>query len=164
MDLLTPDGGLLIWQLLGFLALMFILAKFAWKPIVQALEERENSINAALQAAEEAKAEMANLKAANEELLEKARVERDAILASARDAARKYEEEQVGVAQAKAAKMLEETRLAIQNEKQAALTEVKNQVAQLSLDITEKLLRHQLADQEAQRVLVGKFLNEQSLN
>lgn len=164
MDLLTPDGGLLIWQLLGFLALMFILAKFAWKPIVQALEERENSINAALQAAEEAKAEMANLKAANEELLEKARVERDAILASARDAARKYEEEQVGVAQAKAAKMLEETRLAIQNEKQAALTEVKNQVAQLSLDITEKLLRQQLADQDAQRALVGKFLNEQSLN
>ena len=164
MDLLTPNGGLLIWQLLGFLALMFILAKFAWKPIVQALEERENSINAALQAAEEAKAEMANLKAANEELLEKARVERDAILASARDAARKYEEEQIGIAQAKAAKMLEETRLAIQNEKQAALTEVKNQVAQLSLDITEKLLRHQLADQEAQRVLVGKFLNEQSLN
>ena len=164
MDLLTPDGGLLIWQLLGFLALMFILAKFAWKPIVQALEERENSINAALQAAEEAKAEMANLKAANEELLEKARVERDAILASARDAARKYEEEQVGIAQAKAAKMLEETRLAIQNEKQAALTEVKNQVAQLSLDITEKLLRQQLADQEAQRALVGKFLNEQSLN
>lgn len=164
MDLLTPNGGLLIWQLLGFLALMFILAKFAWKPIVQALEERENSINAALQAAEEAKAEMANLKAANEELLEKARVERDAILASARDAARKYEEEQVGVAQAKAAKMLEETRLAIQNEKQAALTEVKNQVAQLSLDITEKLLRQQLADQDAQRALVGKFLNEQSLN
>jgi F-type H+-transporting ATPase subunit b len=143
---------------------MFILAKFAWKPIVQALEERENSINAALQAAEEAKAEMANLKAANEELLEKARVERDAILATARDVARKYEEEQIGVAQAKAAKMLEETRLAIQNEKQAALTEVKNQVAQLSLDITEKLLRHQLADKEAQKALVGKFLNEQSLN
>lgn len=164
MDLLTPNGGLIIWQLLGFLALLFILAKFAWKPIVQALEERENSINAALQAAEEAKAEMANLKAANEELLEKARIERDTILASARDAARKYEEEQISVAQAKAAKMLEETRLAIQNEKQAALTEVKNQVAQLSLDITEKLLRQQLADKDAQQALVGKFLNEQSLN
>ena len=164
MDLLTPDGGLIIWQLLGFLALLFILAKFAWKPIIQALEERENSINAALQAAEEAKAEMANLKAANEDLLEQARAERDAILATARDAARKYEEEQMGVAQAKAAKMLEDTRVAIQNEKQAALTEVKNQVAQLSLDITEKLLRQQLADTEAQKALVGKFLNEQSLN
>lgn len=164
MDLLTPDGGLIIWQLLGFLALLFILAKFAWKPIIQALEERENSINAALQAAEEAKAEMANLKAANEDLLEQARAERDAILATARDAARKYEEEQMGVAQAKAAKMLEDTRVAIQNEKQAALTEVKNQVAHLSLDITEKLLRQQLADTEAQKALVGKFLNEQSLN
>jgi F-type H+-transporting ATPase subunit b len=164
MDLLTPDGGLFIWQLLGFLALLFLLAKFAWGPILSALDERENSINSALQAAEEAKAEIANLKAANEELLEKARVERDQILATAREAARRFEQEQMDVAKAKADKMLEDTRLAIENEKNAAITEVKNQVAQLSLDIAEKLLRRKLEDVESQKALVGQFLNEQSLN
>lgn len=164
MDLLTPDGGLLIWQILGFVVLLVLLGKFAWGPIVQALEERENSINAALQAAEQAKAEMAKLTAANEELLEKARFERDSMLAAAREAARKFEAEQVEVAQAKAAKLLEEARLAIENEKKAALTEVKNQVAQLSLDITEKLLRTKLENDASQKALVDRFLKEQTLN
>lgn len=164
MDLLLPDGGLFIWQALGFLSLLLILRKFAWKPILDALSEREDSIDSALQAAEVAKVEMANLKADNEKLLDQARIERDNILNTAREVARKFEEEQMGVAQQKAAKLLENAREAINNEKLAALTDVKNQVAQLSLDISEKLLRRKLEDKDSQKALVNDFLKDVKLN
>jgi F-type H+-transporting ATPase subunit b len=164
MDLLIPGSGLIFWQALGFLALLFILGKFAWKPILSALEEREQSIATALEAAESAKTEMARLKADNEKLLEEARLERDRILRDAREAARRFEEAEVAKTSVKTAKLLEDARLAIQNEKNAALTDVRNQVAQLSLEITEKLLRAKLAEEPAQKALVNEFLKDLKLN
>ncbi|EIM75047.1 ATP synthase subunit b [Nitritalea halalkaliphila LW7] len=164
MDLITPSSGLIIWQLLGFLALLLILAKFAWKPILAALEERESTIEQALSAAEAAKAEMANLKSENERLLQEARAERDAILKSANDAATKMLEEAKNQASAQATRMIEDAKAVIETEKKAALTEVKVQVAQLSLDITEKLLRKSLANDTEQKALVDTFVKDLKLN
>ncbi|MCH7409542.1 F0F1 ATP synthase subunit B [Belliella sp. DSM 111904] len=164
MDLILPSSGLIIWQLIGFLALLFILVKFAWKPILSALEERETSIETALKAAEQAKAEMANLKAENEKLLQEARIERDNILKTANDAAAKMIEEAKQAAATEGAKMIESAKAVIENEKKAALNEVKNQVAQLTLEVTEKLLRKNLATDAAQKALVDDMVKDINLN
>lgn len=164
MDLLIPGSGLIFWQALAFLALILLLGKLAWKPILSALEEREQSITSALEAAETAKAEMARLKADNEKLLEEARLERDRILRDAREAARRFEDEEKAKVGVTTARMLDEARQAIQNEEAAALTDVRNQVAQLSLEITEKLLRTKLAEEPSQRALVNEFLKDLKLN
>ncbi|MCH7402540.1 F0F1 ATP synthase subunit B [Belliella kenyensis] len=164
MDLIIPSSGLIFWQLIGFLALLFILVKFAWKPILSALEERETSIENALKAAEQAKAEMANLKAENEKLLQEARIERDNILKTANDAAAKMIEDAKQAAATEGAKMIESAKGVIENEKKAALTEVKNQVAQLTLEVTEKLLRKNLATDAAQKALVDDMVKDINLN
>ena len=163
MDLILP-GSLIIWQLIGFLALLFLLAKFAWKPILAALEERETSIESALKAAEQAKAEMATLKADNEKLLQEARLERDHILKSANDAAAKMIEDAKVAAATEGAKMIENAKAIIDNEKKAALNEVKNQVAVLTLEVTEKLLKKNLATDAAQKDLVDSMVKDLKLN
>lgn len=164
MDLILPSSGLIIWQLIGFLALLFILMKFAWKPILETLEERESSIDDALKAAERAKAEMANLKSENEKLLQEARIERDNILKTASDASAKMIEDAKQAAIAEGAKMIENAKAVIENEKKAALTEVKNQVAQLTLEVTDKLLRKNLSSQAAQQELVEGMVKDVNLN
>lgn len=164
MDLILPSSGLIIWQLIGFLALLFILMKFAWKPILETLEERESSIDDALKAAERAKAEMANLKSENEKLLQEARIERDNILKTASDASAKMIEDAKQAAIAEGAKMIENAKAVIENEKKAALTEVKNQVAQLTLEVTDKLLRKNLSSQAAQQELVEGMVKDINLN
>ncbi|GAB2628908.1 F0F1 ATP synthase subunit B [Belliella aquatica] len=164
MDLILPSSGLIIWQLIGFLALLFILMKFAWKPILETLEERESSIDDALKAAERAKAEMANLKSENEKLLQEARIERDNILKTANDASAKMIEDAKQAAIAEGAKMIENAKAVIENEKKAALTEVKNQVAQLTLEVTDKLLRKNLSSQAAQQELVEGMVKDINLN
>ncbi|MFD2034144.1 F0F1 ATP synthase subunit B [Belliella marina] len=164
MDLILPSSGLIIWQLIGFLALLFILMKFAWKPILQALEERESSIDDALKAAEQAKAEMANLKSENEKLLQEARIERDNILKTANEASAKMIEDAKQAAISEGAKMIENAKAVIENEKKAALTEVKNQVAQLTLEVTDKLLRKNLSSQAAQQELVEGMVKDINLN
>ena len=163
MDLILP-GSLIIWQLIGFLALLFLLAKFAWKPILAALEERETSIESALKAAEQAKAEMATLKADNEKLLQEARLERDHILKSANDAAAKMIEDAKVAAATEGAKMIENAKAIIDNEKKVALNEVKNQVAVLTLEVTEKLLKKNLATDAAQKELVDSMVKDLKLN
>jgi F-type H+-transporting ATPase subunit b len=164
MDLITPSTGLIFWQLFGFLGLLFILIKFAWKPMLTALDERETSIENALKSAETARNEMANLKAENEKLLNEARSERDIILKKAQDAAVKMIDEAKEDAIKAGDEMIANAKVIIEVEKKAALAEIKTQVASLSLEITEKLLRKNLADDKAQKELVDGFLNELKLN
>ncbi|SFA91548.1 F0F1 ATP synthase subunit B [Algoriphagus aquimarinus] len=164
MDLILPSSGLIFWQLFGFLALLFILIKFAWKPMLAAIEERETSINNALKAAETARNEMANLKAENEKLLADARLERDTILKKAQDVSVKMIDDAKNEALKAGALMIENAKAVIETEKKAALADVKNQVAALSLDITEKLLRKNLSDDKSQKDLVDGFIKELKLN
>lgn len=164
MDLITPGSGLIFWQLFGFLGLLFILIKFAWKPMLAALEERESSIENALKAAESARNEMANLKADNEKLLTEARLERDTILKKAQEASVKMIEDAKIEASKVAAQQIENAKAVIETEKRAALTEVKNQVAILTLEVTEKLLRRTLSDEKAQKALVDEFVKDIKLN
>lgn len=164
MDLITPGTGLIFWQLFGFLGLLFILIKFAWKPMLAALDEREGSINNALKAAETARNEMANLKAENEKLLADARLERDTILKKAQDASVKMVDDAKAEAVKAGALMIENAKAVIETEKKAALADVKTQVATLSLAVTEKLLRTNLSDDKSQKDLVEGFIKELKLN
>ena len=164
MDLITPGSGLIFWQLFGFLGLLFLLIKFAWKPMLAALEERESSIENALKAAESARNEMANLKADNEKLLVEARLERDTILKKAQEVSVKMIEEAKNEAAKVAAQQIENAKAVIETEKKAALAEVKTQVALLTLEVTEKLLRKNLSEDKAQKALVDEFVKEIKLN
>lgn len=164
MDLITPGTGLIFWQLIGFLGLLFILIKFAWKPMLEALEERESSIENALKSAEIARNEMANLKAENEKLLAEARKERDEILAKAHESSNRMIEEAKEEATKAGNQMIEKAKAVIDTEKKAALAEVKTQVATLTLEVSEKLLRKNLSDDKAQKELVDEFVNDLKLN
>ncbi len=164
MDLIIPGSGLIIWQIIGFGILLIILGKFAWKPILSALEEREGAIEDALKAAENARNEMAHLKAENEKLLQEARTERDKILKSANETSAKMIEEAKGEASKAGTKMIEDAKAVIETEKKAALSEVKNQVASLALEVTEKLLRKHLKTEKSQKELVEEFVNDLKLN
>lgn len=164
MDLISPGSGLIFWQLFGFLGLLFILIKFAWKPMLAALEERESSIENSLKAAESARNEMANLKADNEKLLAEARLERDVILRKAQEASVKMIEDAKNEAAKVGAQQIENAKAVIENEKKAALTEVKNQVAILTIEVAEKLLRRNLTDEKAQKALVDEFVKDIKLN
>ena len=162
--MVTPDFGLIIWQLITFLIVLFILGKFAWKPILGSLKERENTIEEALNAAKKAKEEMLQLQAGNEKLLAEARLERDKILRDAQTAANNMITEAKDKASAEGARMIENAGQAINNEKQAVLTEVKNMAANLSIQIAEKILKRELADEKAQKELVNEFIKEANLN
>ncbi|HLZ17771.1 MAG TPA: F0F1 ATP synthase subunit B [Cyclobacteriaceae bacterium] len=164
MDLLTPGTGLIIWQLIVFLGLFFILARFAWKPILGSLKEREESIQTALDQAEKAKQEMASLKSDNEKLLKEAREERDKILRDARTASNRLQEEAQTTAKKTADKIIEDAKSVINTEKQAALRDVKAQVAQFSLEIAEKLIKKNLTDDKSQRELTETLIKDLKLN
>jgi F-type H+-transporting ATPase subunit b len=164
MELVTPSIGLLFWQTLTFLIVLFILAKFAWKPILGSLKEREDSIDEALSAAKKAKEEMILLSSNNEKLLQEARLERDRTLREAQTAANAIVNEAKEKAGAEGQRMIENARLAINNEKQAALAEVKNLAANLSIEIAEKILKRELSDEKAQKELVNEFIKEANLN
>jgi F-type H+-transporting ATPase subunit b len=164
MDLLTPGTGLIIWQLIVFLLLFFLLAKLAWKPIINSLKERERSIQDALDTAEKARLEMSRLKADNENLLKQAREEREKILRDARDASNRLKEEAQADARKSADRIIEEARAAINAEKLSALREVKALVASLSLDVASKILRKNLSDDKAQRELTQHYIKDIKLN
>lgn len=162
--LTNPSFGLLFWQLVIFLILLFLLTKFAWKPILSSLREREESIEGALRMADQAKIEMQQLKAGNEKLLAEARLERDRILKEATEVSNQLIEMAKTKATEEGGRMIVQAREAIQNEKNAALAEVKNTAAKLSIDIAERILRRELADQPAQQQLVDSYLKEVNLN
>ena len=156
--------GLFFMQLLIFLVLLFLLSKFAWKPILNSLKAREGSIADALQSAENAKEEMAKLQADNQKLLQEARLERDKLLKEATDIANKIKEEAKSDAAKQADKMIADAKNSIEVEKNAALKEVTTKVAQLSLDIAEKLIRKNLSDDKAQKALAEDFMKDLKLN
>lgn len=164
MELLNPGTGLIVWQAVIFLLLFFILAKFAWKPITESLRVREESIQQALDSAEKAKAEMAQLQADNKKLLEEARQERDQILKDAREIAAKVKDDAKEEAAKQTDKMITSAKAAINTEKQAALTEVKTEVAGLVISVTEKLLRKKLSDEKEQRQLIEEYIKDVNLN
>ena len=164
MDLLTPSLGLVFWQLVAFLILLFVLGKFAWRPILDALKERENSIAGALASAEDARKEMANLKAENEQLLVEARKERDKMLREAGEIGNKIREEAREQANKDGNRIIADARAMINTEKQAMLADVKQQVAALSLQIAEKILREKLSDNATQQKYVEELLKKQSIN
>ncbi|MEQ8423370.1 MAG: F0F1 ATP synthase subunit B [Cyclobacteriaceae bacterium] len=164
MELLTPGVGLIFWQAVVFLILFFLLAKMAWKPILASLKEREETIQGSLDQAEKAKKEMAELKADNEKLLKEAREERDKILRDARDAANRLHDEAQTDAKKNAEKIIEDAKAVIQTEKQAALRDVKEQVALFSLEVAEKLMKKNLSDDKAQKELTNRFVDELKLN
>ena len=156
--------GLFFWQFIILLIVIFILGKFAWKPIVNALEERENGIVAALASAEKAKLEMARLTNENEQLLKEARVERDIILKEAKELKDKIVSEAKAEAQSAGKAIIEQAKLEIQEQKNKALAEVKNQVSSLSLDIARKVLSKEFEDQNKQEALVADLLKDVKLN
>ena len=164
MELLTPGTGLIIWQLIVFVGLFFLLSKLAWKPIISSLKERETSIQDALSTAENARLEMSKLKADNEKLLKEAREERDKMLRDARDASNRMKDEAQSDAKKTADKIIEDARAAINIEKQAALKEVKIQVAMFSLAISEKLMKKNLSDDKAQKELVEGYIKDLKIN
>lgn len=162
--LLTPAVGLIIWQIIIFALLFLLLAKFAWKPIVSSLHERERSIQEALDTAEKARHEMSQLKSDNEKFLNEAREERDRILREAREVALKMREDGQLDARKAADKIIEDARAAINVEKQAALKDVKVQVAMFSLEIAEKLMKKNLAGDKAQKELVETYVKDLKVN
>jgi F-type H+-transporting ATPase subunit b len=164
MELLTPGTGLIIWQAIIFIGLVLLLRSLAWKPILSSLKEREESIQSALDSAEKAKSEMAALKADNEKLLREAREERDKILREARDAASRLQDQIQNDAKKSADKMIEDAKAMINTEKQAALRDVKAQVALFSLQIAEKLMKKNLADDKAQKELIEGYLKDVKFN
>lgn len=162
--MLTPEIGLVFWTTIAFLILLYILGKYAWKPIVNALNQREEGIKKALESAEEARKEMQNLHADNEKLLAEARVERDAMLKEARKIKNKIVDEAKTEAQQQGAKMIEQAKATIESEKKAAIAELKKQMATLSLDIAEKVVRDELSDKKKQLKHVEDMLDDITLN
>jgi F-type H+-transporting ATPase subunit b len=156
--------GLFFWQAVLFIALILLLKKFAWKPILDSVNDREEGIKNALESAEKAKLEMQNLQADNQKLLKEAREERESMLKEARDIKNKMIEDAKGEAQTQANKMIAQAQAAIESEKKAAISELKNQVASLSLQIAEKVVREELSNKDKQIKLVETMLGEAKLN
>ncbi|MFV8269076.1 F0F1 ATP synthase subunit B [Flavobacterium sp. GT2N3] len=166
MDKLINDFsfGLFIWQIVIFVGLIFLLKKFAWKPILDAVNDREEGIKSALLSAENARKEMQNLQADNQRILQEARLERDNMLKDAREIKEKMVADAKNEAQAQGLKMIEQAKAAIESEKNAAMAELKLQVSTLSLSIAEKILKDELSNKEAQTKLVEKMLGDVKLN
>lgn len=164
MELLTPKSGLFFWQVVIFIPFVFLLMRFGWKPILASLKEREESIQQALDAAEKAKIEMASLKSDNEKLLKEAREERDRMLKDAKDAANRLHDEAQVAARKNADRIIEDAKAVIHTEKQAALRDVKAQVAMFSLAISEKLIKKNLSEDKQQKELVDTFIKDLKLN
>ncbi|GER58724.1 ATP synthase subunit b [Patiriisocius marinus] len=156
--------GLFFWQLLMFVLLVILLGKFAWKPILSAIEGREEGIKDALDAAEKAKLEMANLNADNERLLQEARAERETMMKEAREIKAKMIADAKEEAQAEANKTIANAQAAIESEKKAAVAELKSTVATLSVDIAEKMVKSELSNKDKQLELVNSMLNDAKLN
>lgn len=156
--------GLFFWQTLMFLILMFLLKKYAWKPILDAVNEREDTIKGALDSAKEAEAKMAALTSQNEDLLKQARIERDAILKEAKEAKNTIVAEAKTAATEVAEKVMEDAKAQIEMEKGKAVAELKGQVATLSIEIAEKILKGELSDKDKQETLVNNLMEDVNLN
>ncbi len=164
MELITPDFGLIFWMLIGFGLLFFLLAKFAWPVITKSIAERENYIQEQLDAAAKVKDEMKNLQSEHKLLLVTAKEERDKILADARKIVEKMNEDAKAIRDKEHEARMAETKVMIHNEKMKAITDIKNEIAQLSIDIAEKILRDELTSKERQEQIVHNWVDELNLN
>ena len=164
MGLVTPDFGLIFWMTLSFLAVLFLLKKYAWKPILKSLKDRENSISDALESAEKAKDEMARLHSDNEKILQEAKTEREKMLADARDVKDKIISDAKSSANIEYDKIIVAAKAQIENEKAAAINEIKEQVVNLSIDIAGKILKKNLASDSSQKEFTNELLKDIKLN
>ena len=164
MDLITPAFGLIFWQTIIFLIVLFVLGKFAWKPILGALQSREDSIDEALKSAEKAKEDMANLKTDNEKLLAEAKLERDKMLKAAAKLGEDLKDQAKEDATLIGDKMIDDAKASIESEKNEAIKEIKDQVVELSIQITEKLLKKNLSDDKSQQELIQGYMKDIKLN
>ncbi len=164
MELVTPELGLFFWMVVSFSILVFLLGKFAWKPILNALKEREESIDEALQSAEKAREEMSHLKANNEQIIKEAKLQREMLIKEAREIKDKIIEEATAQANNEAKKLIENAKKLIQNEQKVAITEIKNQISLLSVKIAEKLIKQELSKDKKQEDLINNLLKEIKVN
>ncbi len=164
MELLIPEFGTIFWTLIVFAITFFILAKYAWKPLLNALKQRDNSIAEALQAAEKAKKDVSLLNVESAKILAEAKKERDKILQEAREFKEAMLNEAREQAKKDGLKLIEDAREAIKNEKSAAVQEIKKQVAELSVAISEKILLHELSDPDRQKEIIEKSLVDIKFN
>tara|TARA_Y100000389_G_scaffold47760_1_gene42933 strand:+ start:126 stop:626 length:501 start_codon:yes stop_codon:yes gene_type:complete len=161
MQLVTPAIGLMFWTVVIFILLLVILKKFAWKPILKAVDDRNNSITEALSSAEKAKAEMEELSANNEKILQEARIERDSIIKEARAIKENTISEAKNKASNEAEKIILSAKEQISNEKMKAMTELKNEIADISIQMAEKIIKSELKDSESQKKLIEETLKNQ---
>lgn len=164
MDLVTPAFGLVFWTVLIFFILLILLRKFAWKPILGAVQQRNDSIEEALNSAVKAKEEMAQLKASNEEILKEAKGEREKIVKEARELKDAILAEAKTKASEEGDKIIAAAKSSIENEKRAAINEIKNQMASLSVGIAEKLIQKELSDKDSQKALINDLLDKTNIN
>lgn len=162
--LLTPNPGLVFWSTITFLLLVFILKKFAWKQILNALKIREETIEYSLQAAEKAKAEVEDLEKAKQEMMHLAKNERDEILKETRILKENILDEARESAQGEAQKIIESAKKQIESEKNSAIKEMKNKLAELSIEIAGKILQSELKNDEKQKEIIDKYLNKVNFN
>lgn len=164
MSLITPEPGILFWTTLIFLLLWFILGKYAFRPIANALKDRESSITEALESAEKAKAEMASLQADNERIVREANDEKNRILNEARDTSQRMINEAKDKAKVEANKIVEDATVEIQTQKVAAIAEVKNMIGLETISLAEKVLGKELSDRPAQEAFVTDEVTKINLN
>ncbi|MBK7098779.1 MAG: F0F1 ATP synthase subunit B [Sphingobacteriales bacterium] len=164
MGLLTPDLGYFVWAIIIFVILLFILKKFAWKPIIKMLNEREQNIAGSIATAEKIKAEMAQLQNENEALLAKAREERAQLLKEARETKEKIISEAKDMAKGEAGKIISDAQLAINSQKMAAITEVKNEVGKMVVELSEKILKKELSAATRQEDYINSLVKEIKLS
>jgi F-type H+-transporting ATPase subunit b len=164
MEIVTPAIGQIFWGAIVFIILLFLLAKFAWRPILNAVNERETTIKDSLELADKTKAEMLVLQAQNENLLKEARVERDSMIKDAKETVTKMIEEAKGTARIEADKVLVNARESFNSEKAAAIAELKTQVASISIEIAEKVIRGELASADKQTILANKLVEDINMN
>lgn len=164
MDLLTPSIGLIFWMTISFIVLLIILGKYAWKPILKALENRENSIQKSLDEAKNAREAMAKLTSQNEQILKEARMEREAILKEAREIKDKIINDAKDAATAESNKIIQSAKETINAERISAINQIKSEVANLSVDIAKKVLQKELSSPEEQKKLIDSLVNQAKLN
>ncbi|MEO7445433.1 MAG: F0F1 ATP synthase subunit B [Ferruginibacter sp.] len=164
MDLLLPHLGLIVWTILAFVVVLFILKKFAWTPILKGLNDRESNIADSIATAEKVRQEMADLKSENEELLAQAREERAAMLKEAKEIKDKMINDAKEEARVQAGKIITDAQASINNQKMAAITDIKNEVGKLVIEVSEKVLRRELSDKNDQESYIRQLAEEVKLN
>lgn len=164
MGFVTPDYGTIFWMVIIFSITLYILAKFAWKPILTSLKDREETIADALSAADKARQEVEGLKADQEQIIAEARREKDVILKEAREIKDKILAEAKSQAQSEGNKLLDAARTQIEAEKNSAIQDIKKQVVELSVLVAEKIIQKELKETKDQEDLVNSLMNDLKLN